>query len=1272
MLTIELIESKLKIMNPDAFHRLCDHYLFFEGEDEFDSIVPVGQVEGKQKAKKGTPDTRIRRNDGSYIFIQYTTQENYPKSDALLKKLDEDLTHCFDARKTKVGLTNLGLIVLCFNSNIGNAGEEHLRNIAWSKGKSLKLINLSTLAHKIVKDYPFLAKEYLDIEIDTFQMLPVKKFIEEYEKGGIATPLSNAFLFRENELAAIESSIETNMITVVSGKAGVGKTKLVIENLSAFVKKHRNYQAFCIRNKDQPLLTDLRRHLSSKKKKYLIFIDDANKSIAQLRDVLTFYQENQADFKLILTVRDYVLKDIEPFIQGYRNSMTSVKAFDSQQIKAIVKAKPFSIRHPLFLDRIRDVARGNARLAIMTAIAAKDRTLDELNNVAEIYKLYFERISGDNPLLVSPDYLRVLGVLAFFRSIDRDDSRVSENILPAFGLNENDFWTKLYELERHEIVDVFTDRSSARFSDQILEGYLFFRVFFIDKLLNYGIVMERFYPDYSARVKYTAIDANNTFGFEDFGNLIKPYIFQKLKHIVESSSDAAPFLSIFWYYLQDETLLYIKQRIDVMLESETLVLEDHIVSAKFNEKTFGLAGDIIMDKDAKDDLLELIAPFLQNLTSDFDLAVGMMFALLEKKPRLAERVVKEIKGYFNFSVKDGIYHYYREERFARLLIEKTRENKSVITYVFLKLLPHFLKTRFDVSFSEGRNISIGYIEPSASPKFLEIRALFWERFNEIYVSYPLLSLFSFKAVLDKFGPDFQKEVRTYDWGYIEAIFKQHFDYSKFQDVFVINEFVSRGARMGLDKKVYAKTQKNALTQDYKRFLALDYNQLRNRERFTRDGQDFNDWHKWFEEEKKKEILRTFNHKDLKGYEQTFAFINYCTELQIWEYYSYGNGAQILFNSALEKKLDPLNLIAFLIQLPQFNRIFNFERMFNYLRDLAPASIAPLAKLLNEADYPNKPYVLLSFYNTLEDNYIDKKRAADYLKLLENFTGRFYLYFSNVSSYLKNDPLFLIKALKVLLANSAAGTSDFILNGEFLEQHENDIRDTGLMEKVYLAMLDKEDHYDHDGSELMVVLRRRPSFYLKFLEQLSSERSINRSDEQKIGKVWELENAFETLKKAVSFLAAHQRYHYHAEDLLSDLFENTIKAEGFRENRLLFLKSYIEENAGNTKLMQAIFKAAGNKVQEHFQELLTVFLKSNKNFDHFAKIRWDERGVRLISGDAISAEIDERAWQKVKEVVKTMQPPGDYLEHRVFVGKQIAYCQRSAIRERKHNFLRDDY
>jgi len=229
-----------------------------------------------------------------------------------------------------------------------------------------------------------------------------------------------------------------------------------------------------------------------------------------------------------------------------------------------------------------------------------------------------------------------------------------------------------------------------------------------------------------------------------------------------------------------------------------------------------------------------------------------------------------------------------------------------------------------------------------------------------------------------------------------------------------------------------------------------------------------------------------------------------------------------------------------------------------------------------------------------------------------------------------------------------------------------------MEQAYLQMIRKEDHYDHDGSELLVILSRRSSFYLKLLEQLADERQINRTDHQKIGKVWALADPTALLEKAVNFLTAHQRYHFHVEELLSDLFENTAAVNQFEEKRLAFLTAYIKKNAGNQKRMQAIFKTVGSKMQQYFAGLVQTYLFANKRFDHFARIRWDEHGLRLLSGDTIAAELNERAWNRVKEVLEAMQPAADYLEHRVFVGKQIAYSQRAAIRERKHHFLRQDY
>ncbi len=56
-------------------------------------------------------------------------------------------------------------------------------------------------------------------------------------------------------------------------------------------------------------------------------------------------------------------------------------------------------------------------------------------------------------------------------------------------------------------------------------------------------------------------------------------------------------------------------------------------------------------------------------------------------------------------------------------------------------------------------------------------------------------------------------------------------------------------------------------------------------------------------------------------------------------------------------------------------------------------------------------------------------------------------------------------------------------------------------------------------------------------------------------------------------------------------------------------------------MQAIFKVIGSKVQEHFAETFTDIPESKQTFQTgFEKISWDRRGVHIMSGDAISAEI----------------------------------------------------
>ena len=45
-----------------------------------------------------------------------------------------------------------------------------------------------------------------------------------------------------------------------------------------------------------------------------------------------------------------------------------ISSFDYEEIKAIIEQEPFEVRNGKYLRKIYDIAKGNARLAVMMAI----------------------------------------------------------------------------------------------------------------------------------------------------------------------------------------------------------------------------------------------------------------------------------------------------------------------------------------------------------------------------------------------------------------------------------------------------------------------------------------------------------------------------------------------------------------------------------------------------------------------------------------------------------------------------------------------------------------------------------------------------------------------------------------------------------------------------------------------------------------------------------------------------------------------------------------
>src|SRR5262249_12888542 len=129
------------------------------------------------------------------------------------------------------------------------------------------------------------------------------------------------------------------------------------------------------------------------------------------------------------------------------------------------------------LDRIAEISLGNPRLAVMAAqVAIRENTLQSIRDVSTLYDEYFHSIRQDLQELEGKALLKVAGLIAFFRVVDRSDEDLFYLIGEAFNISAEEFWEAAERLHELELVDIY-ENEVVKIADQILAVYLFYLVF---------------------------------------------------------------------------------------------------------------------------------------------------------------------------------------------------------------------------------------------------------------------------------------------------------------------------------------------------------------------------------------------------------------------------------------------------------------------------------------------------------------------------------------------------------------------------------------------------------------------------------------------------------------------------------------------------------------------------------------------------------------------------------------------------------------------------
>ena len=711
MATVTEVKAKLDKINDADFQIICDQYLSKKG---YPNIVCLGTEAGAHKTTNGTPDTYFYREDGKYVFVEYTT-----KKKGLVGKIKEDLQKCLDKSITKINYCDIAEIIYMHNSsNIAPKYDKEFKELCKKKRIKLKIIGVDQLAFDIL-NYPSIIKHFLHLSIGTEQIQNLDDFVESYNSNKLSASLSTPFLFREDEIKTIETLLQKHDIIVLSGRAGVGKTKLALHIAGKYVAENSS-KLYCIHNRAMPLYDELCSHLENPGN-YFLVLDDANQ-ISQIEHIAEYVNKKSLGYnvKIIVTSRDYATKKVVDILQKIASiEEITLQPFKDEEIKDIVKTS-LNIFNEECLDRIVRIAEGNARLAILSGkIALDSNKLSSINDASQLYDKYYGECLRETILQKEKSVLISAGIMATLDTLHLDKLDPLIPWLQYCNLTKEQFVEDLYTLCELEIVDIYHDKA-VKFSEQCFSNFIVKYSFYDTKVLSLSSFIELCFKPYHHKVVSTVDTLLNIFFNDGIFDFVKSEInslWNKLK--ANNSPDLLTYVEAFHPINPTETLVYSQTLID---GAAPIVLSAEELDTSSNKNR----------KSVNDSIISMLGHFAD--TEDLDCALDLLFQYYLKRPDKYMDFYHAITMHFTPRLSSLNNKFYTENIVLQKITEYSNNwNNELITVLFLDLAHEFLKVMFNPTAMDrtGRSMRIYNIYLQQAEGVLEYRSTIWNNLQLI-------------------------------------------------------------------------------------------------------------------------------------------------------------------------------------------------------------------------------------------------------------------------------------------------------------------------------------------------------------------------------------------------------------------------------------------------------------------------------------------------------------------------------------------------------------
>ncbi len=1248
---IKQIENALKAINDARFQDLINHLLHAKGNN---FIAAPGSVVGKEKTSKGAPDSFFMIEE-KYIFVEYTTIEKIGNSKKLIDKLIGDIEHCFDEAKTTIPKEDIVKIILACNEKLSPEDVKLLiaKKSEFNPLTELEILDIQNLPMEIY-DFPGLSNEYLGVQIIKGEIYNLPDFLLKTTKG-VQPSLTNPFIGRADEIKKAKSDLELVDVILLSGHQGVGKSKLAVEILKEISKT--GFIPIVIQSSAVPLWDDFV-NLFQNGKDYVILFDDANKSLPNLAYLLDFIQKPRRNkLKLIITTRDYVKQRVEEKLDNSKYREIIIGDFKDAEITEIITAALPNLKyHPDIKNKIVELAKGNARVALMaTSSVTPEAETNYLDSPLQLYEKYFRKVAEEIEAFTSPIMLQAIAVVSFFGVLNRNNEDLKSILKDEFKIDWNELWTAILHLHNHEILDVHSNEV-VKVSDQVLATYSFYKCFLDPetKQLDYGRWITVFQENYSSRITNSLIDINNTFNYHHVKELVLPYLKSSIPPITDDDALYKHY-SLFWFYLDFQTLNYLKDWINSLppdVETEykfSYEHNDHVRPTKYTE---------------------ILSNFWNHETELLKPSLELGIDLVTKQPKRLPEFLKFLNDHFTYKINDLHHRYHRQNILLDVLQNENRSDRhiKVASGTFLFISSLFLGWEFtEWGASKGRSFTYTNFTLHDSDELRELRkrilhgvSLYFDVENG--VADKVLTKILYPGKIDP-----ELAISEYDL-YAELI-KKNLDPEQFHHC----EFVSKLAK---------RFQKNGreVPVDWNRFIKSELMEISKIMKPEWDREDT----KSFEERNKeqRDQIENFIHSmSWEGIEKFLLKVDQFSKQQAKNEWHIQQSISEVFIAIAKMGGELLKSALALyfrgkLQLPLTPNIIYYSLNEGILTG------KELWELMNSYELKNKEFWQLSFFGALPEKQSNIFFTKKLFSFFKNATGGLFMY--KMREFLKYGTSFekikqsskvkeykshnIITYLTFILLNKSK-VVDVDLGHQFCSDNHAYFTDhLPLFKKAFIYLKLRDGLFDHDGKELESVLKFDNYFFVEYLKQ----KSVNddylsfKLEDFKLEKLWELEDYQTIIHDSLEIMFKKTIYTSNWEHSAAKLFyfegdENPNKAKGFE-----FLKGYMTTNHSDERKISMIASIVLHRYKPQFVSFLREFLVLNKDIEIFKNIHLTKGGVTINSRvPYIQKQIDFLT--EILTMLKGLPDLLQYTAHIELIQQEILWAKKDILNEQKREF-----